>query len=164
MKTFGIITALSILLLVTANVYAQNEDSQALESSAAKNNLEWEHLSESDRAALIAPIRERWKRSSPERRSQMLDRAKRWQAMSPEQRQLARDGARRYHRADSENKKRMREVFQHIKQLPPAEREKIIALWRQLTPEQRREWMQRGGPGKSEAPKIDNTQPHANRR
>ena len=40
---------------------------------------EWDKLTPAQREALIAPVRERWNNTPPERRQNLLDRAQRWQ-------------------------------------------------------------------------------------
>lgn len=42
---------------------------------------------------------------------------------------------------------RMRRAFRVVRALSPVQRERLRALWRDMSPEQRRDWLERGGPG-----------------
>ena len=81
-------------------------------AAAAAADVPWASLSESDRAALIEPTRERWERATPEQRQRMLDRARFWASLSPEQKRLARAGVERWRDASPEQRARMREAWQ----------------------------------------------------
>lgn len=112
----------------------------------------WERLSPAQREALSTPIRERWNQAAYEQRLRWLRQAERWQHLTPEERQLARQGMRRYRNADPETREKLRDIFQHMRTLPPEERQALREKWRALSPEQRRAWMQAGGPGVAPPP------------
>jgi hypothetical protein len=105
----------------------------------------WEQLTEAQRAALVAPIRERWN-AHPEKREHMLAHAERWQEMDPEQRARARRGAERWRQMDPEKREAMRALYARLRTLPQAERNVLRVRWRAMTPEQRREWVEDNPP------------------
>lgn len=107
----------------------------------------WEQLSQAQRDELTVPIRERWNRT-PRERPQMLDRARRWQAMSAEQRSRAHHGMQRFERMDPEKREQARVMFEKMRDLPEAERRALRQRWKQMTPEERRKWMQDDLPSK----------------
>lgn len=112
----------------------------------------WEQLSPAQREVLSTPIRERWNQAAYEQRLRWLRQAERWQNLSPEERRLVLQGIRRYRNADPETRARLRDIFEHMSTLPPSERKALREKWRALSPEQRRAWMQAGGPGVAPPP------------
>lgn len=102
---------------------------------------EWERLSEAQRALLVAPIRERWN-ADPEARARMLRHAQRWQQLTPEQRRHAHRGMQRWSHLTPAQRERARAIFERIHAMPEAERRQWRERWRQMTPEQRRAWLE----------------------
>ena len=100
----------------------------------------WDQLSDAQREALVAPLRQRWD-EHPERRARMLGHAERWQQMPPEQRERARRGAERWRQMDPEKRGALRALYAHMRTLPEAEREVLRKQWRAMTPAQRRDWV-----------------------
>jgi hypothetical protein len=100
----------------------------------------WEQLTPAQREQLIAPIRERWN-SEPEQRHRMLERAQRWKQLTPEQRERAHRGMKRWEHMNPEQRDQMRALYGKMRTLPPAERQALKERWRQMTPEQRAEWV-----------------------
>lgn len=100
----------------------------------------WEQLTPAQREQLIAPIRERWN-SEPEQRQRMLERAQRWKQMTPEQRDRAHRGMKHWEHMSPEQRDQMRALYAKMRTLPPAERQALKERWRQMTPEQRSEWV-----------------------
>ena len=75
--------------------------------AAAQQQLpEWDQLSPAQRETLIAPVRDRWNNSSPERRQRSYEHARSWQQMTPEQRQQMRQ---RMQQMTPEQRRQMRE-------------------------------------------------------
>lgn len=107
---------------------------------------EWDQLSEQQRDALLAPVRDRWNHE-PSQRSRMLEHAQRWQSMTPEQRQEARKGMRRFSNMEPQQRQEARALFARMRTLDPAQREKLREQWKQMTPEQRRQWVEQNPPG-----------------
>jgi|JI81BgreenRNA_FD_contig_71_1145756_length_1469_multi_2_in_0_out_0_1 hypothetical protein len=115
----------------------------------------WESLSDADRAALVEPTRERWERATPEQQQRYLDRARFWASLTPEQKRLARAGAERWRQSDENQRGRLREVWRRLQTLPPAEREAARRTWESLGPQQRRAWLDAGGPGVAPPPSSE---------
>ncbi|MGH8031183.1 MAG: DUF3106 domain-containing protein [Luteimonas sp.] len=104
----------------------------------------WDHLSAEQRALLIAPLRERWN-DNPGRRAGLYRHAQRWQTMTPEQRKNARRGKQRWDTMDPAQRAEARVLFDSMRGLSPDQRKALRAQWRAMTPEQRREWVQKHG-------------------
>lgn len=101
----------------------------------------WDRLSPAQREQLIAPVRDRWN-AEPEQRARMLLHAQRWREMTPDQRQDARHGLKRWEHLNPEQRAQMRALFERSRGLPQHKREELKKRWRQMTPEQRRAWVQ----------------------
>lgn len=101
----------------------------------------WEDLSPAQRDQLIAPVRERWN-AEPAQRARMLQHAKRWRQMTPDQRQHARHGLKRWEHLNPQQRAQMRALFERSRGLPQQQRDELKKRWRQMTPEQRRAWVQ----------------------
>lgn len=111
----------------------------------------WEQLSDAQREALVAPLRQRWN-DNPGKRARMLEHAERWQQMDPEQRASARRGAERWRQMDPEKRDALRALYAHMRTLPEAERETLRRSWETMTPAQRRDWVS-AHPAPPEAPR-----------
>lgn len=101
---------------------------------------EWDQLSPAQREALVAPLRERWNRE-PDERARMLKRAERWQAMPASQRERARHGMQRWEGMPPEKRAQARALFHAMRGLDDAQRAVFLANWRQMTPQQRLDWV-----------------------
>ena len=109
----------------------------------------WAELSPAQQQKL-AHLAERWDSLPASRRVHALERLERharWEAMTPEQRQRLRAGARNFHELPPELREKLRESMRVVRALPEAERRQLHARWRSLSPEQRRAWLEVGGPG-----------------
>lgn len=109
----------------------------------------WAELTPKQQQAL-APLRETWDTLPASRRLMALERAERrarWEAMTPEQRERMREGMRNYRDLPPPLREKMRESMRAMRALPEADRKALRARWRQLSPEQRRAWLELGGPG-----------------
>ena len=107
---------------------------------AAPALAEWDQLSPAQRDTLIAPMRERWNRE-PTERARMLERAERWQAMPAGKRERARHGMHRWEGMPPEKRAQARALFHAMRSLDEAQRKAFLEQWRQLTPQQRSEWV-----------------------
>lgn len=105
----------------------------------------WARLSAAQREQLIAPVRERWN-SEPAHRARMLHHAQRWQQMTPEQRRHAHHGMRRWEHMSPEQRAQMRALFERMRSLPQQQRGELKQQWKQMTPEQRKAWVQQNAP------------------
>ncbi|PIQ37838.1 MAG: hypothetical protein COW59_05025 [Lysobacterales bacterium CG17_big_fil_post_rev_8_21_14_2_50_64_11] len=112
----------------------------------------WEQLSPAQREALSTPLRERWNQAAYEQRLRWLRQAERWQNLSPEDRKAARDGLRAYRKADPQTREKLRDVFQNLRNASPEQRAALREKWRSLSPEQRKRWLDAGGPGRASPP------------
>lgn len=114
----------------------------------------WSELTPAQQQAL-APLRERWDQMPASRRVHALERLERrarWDALTPEQRDRLRHGARNFRDLPPELREKMRESMQVVRQLPEAQRNELKQRWRAMDPEQRRKWLEAGGPGLSPPP------------
>ena len=81
-----------------------------------------------------------------------MERRARWDAMTPEQRDRLRHGARNFRDLPPELREKMRESMQVVRQLPEDQRRGLKERWRAMDPEQRRQWLEAGGPGLAPPP------------
>lgn len=137
MKTFVSRSLLLSLLLLSGQVLAQTQ--------AAATLPEWDKLTPQQREALIAPVRERWN-SEPAERTRMLERAQHWKSFSPHERGQARKGMRRFENMTPQQREEARALFERMRQMPPEDRKNLREEWSQMTPEQRRAWVQKNPP------------------
>lgn len=105
----------------------------------------WEQLSPVQRDVLVAPIRQRWD-SNPDQRARFYQHAQRWQQMTPEQRARAHDGMRRWEQMPPEKREQMRALFQKMRTMTPEQRKALRDQWHEMTPGQRKAWMQANPP------------------
>lgn len=95
---------------------AQTDASASPSGTTASSPTPWDSLTEADRAALLAPVRERWERATPAQQQRYLERARFWASLTPEQKQQARRGMRRWADADPEARTRHLEAWQRRQQ------------------------------------------------
>lgn len=103
----------------------------------------------------LAPLRERWDQMPASRRVHALERMERrarWDALTPEQRDRLRHGARNFRDLPPELREKMRASMDVVRQLPEPERRELKQRWRAMDPEQRRQWLEAGGPGLAPPP------------
>lgn len=123
----------------------------------------WEQLSQAERDALVAPMRERWD-ANPDERARMMERARRWHAMPPGLRDRAHRGMKRWERMDPAKRAEMQALFQRTRDMPrqqkretyalyhamrgmtPAQRDTLKQQWAAMTGEQRAQWMRDNAP------------------
>jgi hypothetical protein len=114
----------------------------------------WAELSDKQREQL-APLAEQWDSLPASRRVralERLERKERWEAMTPEQRETLRKGAQNFRDLPPELREKMRASMRAMRALPEAERRELWEVWRSRSPEQRRAWLQAGGPGLAPPP------------
>ncbi|MGO4551650.1 DUF3106 domain-containing protein [Lysobacter sp. 2RAF19] len=102
---------------------------------------QWEQLSPAERDVLIAPIRDRWNNADADQRRRMLEHARRWTTMTPEQREAAHKGMRRWDHLSPDQRDQARELFERMRSMPPEERHALKEKWLDMTPEQRKAWL-----------------------
>jgi hypothetical protein len=106
----------------------------------------WSQL-DAQRQTDLQPFADRWDRMPASRRVQILERYERWQRLPPEQREALRDGLANYQRMSPEQRQKIRDSMHVIRTLPPDQRHALRQRWRAMTPEQRKAWLDAGGPG-----------------
>jgi hypothetical protein len=111
----------------------------------------WGQLNPKQQADL-AWLERDWDRMPPDRRARILRRWQRWQGLSPEEQERLREGRRNFREMSPRQREAMRESFRALRALPQEEQQRLRDLWHSMTPEQRREWLRRGGPGKVPPP------------
>ncbi|GGK00469.1 DUF3106 domain-containing protein [Luteimonas terricola] len=129
--------SIAVLLLPLALAFALPAVAQP--ADGASPPPAWDQLTQAQRDALIAPVRQRWN-DHPEKRAHMLAHAERWQDMDPGQRERARRGAERWRKMDPDKREAMRALYARLRTLPEAERAALREEWRAMGPEQRRAW------------------------
>lgn len=107
---------------------------------AATPYPEWSALTEAQRDALVAPVRERWN-AHPGERARMIERAQRWQQMSPEQRNRAHHGMQRWEHMSPDKRSEAQALFHATRQLDAEARRDFYAKWRQMSAQQRQDWL-----------------------
>ena len=95
--------AVLVLALLPALAFAQQQ-------STTTQYPEWDQLSQAQRDAIIAPLRERWN-ANPGERAKMVERANRWQAMPRDQRDRARHGMQRWEHMSPEKRNEARALY-----------------------------------------------------
>ena len=113
----------------------------------------WNELSPDQRRDL-AHLAQRWDQLPASRRVAILERWQRWRALPPAQRETLRRGERNFRSMSPEMREQMRRSLAAVGRLPPEQQRRLRQLWRELTPEQRRRWLERGGPGLSPPPPL----------
>lgn len=117
----------------------------------------WDELSPKQQK-LLARHEAEWDTLPASRRVHALERAERrarWEAMPPEQRERVRRGMRIYRDLSPAQREQMRESLRVMRGLPAEERQVLADRWRAMDPEQRRAWLETGGPGISPAPEPE---------
>jgi len=115
---------------------------------------DWDQLAPEQQKAL-ARLKDEWNTLPASRRVLALEHAQRrarWEAMTPEQRERIRKGMRNYRDLSPAQRQQMREALRVMRGLPAEERQALADKWRSLDPEQRRAWLETGGPGISPPP------------
>ncbi len=95
----------------------------------------------------LAPFAERWDRMPAWRRVQILERYQHWSRLPPERQAQVRAGERNFRQMSPAQRERMRSAFRALRALPPGEQQRLRVIWRDMSPQQRRDWLGRGGPG-----------------
>lgn len=111
----------------------------------------WDELSSQQQGELAA-YADRWDRMAASRRVKILERYVRWKGMPPPEREALREGARNFREMSPALREKMRLSMSAVHELPVEQQRQLRRHWRSLTPQQRREWLERGGPGVSEPP------------
>lgn len=106
----------------------------------------WHELTREQQADLSGLAR-RWDRIPEPRRRVILERHAHWKSLPPPKREALRDGARNFRQMSPRQREQMRISMQALRALPRHQQAHLRQLWRSMTPQQRRRWLARGGPG-----------------
>lgn len=150
--------ALALLMVFGArDVFAHADEASRHSPSRVPEGVvvpSWSQLTPAQQETL-APLRERWDQMPASRRAHALERMERrarWDALSPEQRERLRHGARNFRDLPPELREKMRASMHAVHRLPEDERRALKQRWRAMDPEQRRKWLDAGGPGLAPPP------------
>lgn len=111
----------------------------------------WEQLTAEQREVLLTQLRERWN-ADPGQRQKMMEHARRWRDMTPQQREQARQGMRRYEDMSPQQREQARALFEHMRGLPPAQRRALHDTWKNMTAQQRQDWVRAHPPQRDDDP------------
>lgn len=131
-RHFAPLLLLAMLALAPTTAHAQDAKADAMPA--------WDQLTPAQRDLLIAPVRDRWNRE-PEKRERFMEYAKRWKAMPQPQRERARHGMQRWEGMTSEQREQARALFHAVRGLDKDARGEFMEKWRQMTPQQRTDWV-----------------------
>jgi hypothetical protein len=153
--------AIAVLALAIAlPAAAQDEGRSAAPPSASAPDVErparpippgvrvpsWHELSPVQREDL-AQFAGHWDRMAASYRVLILERHARWSRLPPERQARLRAGERNFRELSPAQRAQMRRSFRALRQLPPDEQRRLRGLWRDMDPRERRDWLERGGPG-----------------
>ncbi|MEO8002622.1 MAG: DUF3106 domain-containing protein [Arenimonas sp.] len=97
---------------------------------------------------------QRWDTMPASRRVQILERYERWKSLPPKKREALREGVQNFQEMTPKQRQNMRESMRYIRTLPPEGQKRLRRLWASLTPQQRTQWLEDGGPGIAPEPKL----------
>jgi Protein of unknown function (DUF3106) len=152
------------LMLASASVLAQQPPAHAAGQRAQRVQERgavvpdgvrvpaWQQLNPRQRADL-ASFADRWDRLPASRRVQILERYDRFRSLPPEKQSALREGAVNFQQMTPQQRQKMRQSVRVVRTLPPEEQRALRRQWEAMTPEQRRAWLDEGGPGVTAAPK-----------
>jgi hypothetical protein len=96
-----------------------------------------------ERQQALAHGSERWLNMSEAQRDQAHQRFQRWQSLPPEQRQALRSRWQKFQSLPPGEQARVRENYHRFQQLPPERRQMLREQWRNATPAQRQQMIER---------------------
>ncbi len=148
--------ALFVLLPIQSRVRADDTDI----ANGAVSNLSWGSLTPAQQR-ILKPFSNKWSGLSKQRKQRLLKGVQRWQHMSPTEKKQARKRLKRWRKMDAKQRQRIRNRYERFKKLPLDEqkairnrmhwfrslpKEKRHALrerWREMTPQQRKQFRHR---------------------
>ena len=145
--------ALAILVFGSAMPGLAASPRQAISVPEGVRVPTWTQLSPRQREDL-ARFAPEWDRMPASRRVAILERYARWQQASPQARETWREGERNFQQMSPVQRQQMRRSLAAVRELPPEKQRHLRRLWQSLSPEQRRAWLERGGPGLSPPPRM----------
>ena len=111
----------------------------------------WKQLS-AEQQKDLQNFSQRWDSMPASRRVQILERYDRWKKLPPHKREALREGVQNFQEMTPKQRQNMRESMRYVRTLPPEEQKRIRRLWASLSPQQRAQWLEAGGPGIAPAP------------
>ena len=157
-RTLALSTLVLLLALGATGAAAHSDDAPRHQHAVPEGVAvpDWAQLTPQQQERL-APLRDRWDQMPASRRVHAMERAERrarWDALTPEQRDRLRDGARNFRDMPPELREKMRASMKRLHELPEEQRRELKARWRAMDPEQRRKWLESGGPGVAPPPEA----------
>ena len=105
--------------------------------------LAWNQLSPAQRA-FLAPLRGTWNTLPPWRQHHMANQVDQWRQLPPDRQAQIQQRFERLARMSPEERNERMRIQSQFRDMPSAQRQRMFATWfRSLTPEQRRDLMQR---------------------
>ncbi len=96
-----------------------------------------------ERQQALARGSERWLSMTPEQRGKAQDRFQRWHSLPPERRQMLRDRWERFQSLPPNEQAAVRQNFRRFQNLPPERRQFLRERWRNASPAERQQMIQR---------------------
>ncbi|HET7360188.1 MAG TPA: DUF3106 domain-containing protein, partial [Rhodanobacteraceae bacterium] len=161
------LTLMALGLLATAVMlpgWSQQAPRASVPATAASAPLAWNDL-DANAQYMLEPLHYKWNRMppdhqrhmqrkarhwetlSPGRRDEIRQRIAHWQQMTPAERDRARANRRVYHHLRPAERSRLHSAYERFKQMPEAQRKALREQWHQLSPQQRRHWIENGAQG-----------------
>ena len=161
--TKGYSFVLALLLVAATPAFAQQPPSaSAPEATApgAAQGVPWSSLS-GDQQKLLGKFSENWNTLPPERqqalargsnrwlgmssqqRGQAQQRFQRWQSLPPDQRRVLRDRWEKFQSLPPDKQGAVRQNFRRFQQLPPERRQMLRDRWRNASPAERQQMIER---------------------
>lgn len=112
----------------------------------------WKQLS-GEQQKDLQNFSQRWDSMPASRRVKILERYERWKKLPPHKREALREGVQNFQEMTPRQRQNMRESMRYMRTLPPEEQKRLRRLWMSLSPQQRTQWLEAGGPGIAPSPK-----------
>jgi hypothetical protein len=161
--TKGCSFVLAVLLAAATPAFAQQPPpgpAPEATAPAASQGVPWSSLSADQQRLLgkftnnwntLPPERQqalargstRWLGMSPEQRGQAQQRFQRWRTLPPDQRRELRDRWERFQSLPPDRQGAVRQNFRRFQQLPPERRQMLRERWRNASPAERQQMIQR---------------------
>lgn len=113
----------------------------------------WKDLSNEQQADL-AQLQPRWDTLPASRRVMILERHQHWKRLPQDRRDSMRKGERNFRQMTPRQRENMRLSMSRMRGLAPEEQRRLREIWQSLDPRQRRDWLERGGPGLAPPPET----------
>ncbi|WEN16362.1 DUF3106 domain-containing protein [Rhodanobacter sp. AS-Z3] len=105
---------------------------------------EWDTMPPRKQARMLQRA-EHWATLPPEKREAVTQHIAHWQEMTPAERKQARENMRKFHQMPAQQREQLHSTYDRFQKLPPAQRENLMRRWREMSPEQRKQWKEQRG-------------------